>query len=62
MLIVHSKKDADVPYEWSEDTTAKLKELGKKVELVLYENDGHEFIGKWEDFMERSVRFFDANI
>ena len=62
VLIVHSKKDAEVPYEWSKQTAAKLKELGKKVELVLYENDGHEFIGKWEDFMERSVNFFEGNL
>jgi len=51
------------PPEWSVKLTQGLREAGKDVELYQYAGEGHSFIGQpWFDFMNRALRFLDANV
>jgi dipeptidyl aminopeptidase/acylaminoacyl peptidase len=51
------------PPEWSVKLTQALRDAGKQAELYQYEGEGHSFIGQpWFDFMNRVLRFFDANV
>jgi len=48
------------PPQWSVKLTQGLRDSGKEVELLRYEDEGHSFIGQpWFDFMIRTLRFFD---
>ena len=60
--IFHGTKDESVPLEWSKVTETKLKQAGKSVELVIYENEPHEFGLKWTDFMQQTTKFFKENL
>lgn len=58
--IFHGTKDDSVPLEWSEHTEQLLQDAGKDVTLTIYENEPHEFIKKWPEFMASSKTFFDT--
>jgi len=61
--IHHSIHDGTVPVAWSEDLAARMEELGKPVELFLYQNTPHTFNGASDAlFMERMVAFFDQHL
>lgn len=60
--IHHGTKDADVPYEWSQETEKLLQQAGKSVSLVTYEGEGHEFGSQWTAFMQRTAEFFKQNL
>jgi len=51
------------PPEWSVKLTQALRDAGKQAEMYQYEGERHSFIGQpWFDFMNRTLRFFDANV
>lgn len=56
ILLFQGTRDSDVPKEWSDFLAAKLQELGKEVEYIVYEGEKHEFISKWSDFMGRTAK------
>jgi dipeptidyl aminopeptidase/acylaminoacyl peptidase len=62
VLLFQGTADKDVPYEWSDHLAKRLTELGKNITYVQYKNEGHEFAGKWSDFMEKSAEFFHQNL
>lgn len=41
LLVIHGKNDPRVPVSEAENITAKLKEQGKDVELLIYPDEGH---------------------
>jgi uncharacterized protein len=55
--IFHGTADKDVPYTWSVETEALLKENNKDAVLITYTNESHEFGPRWNDFMKSSVAF-----
>jgi len=57
ILLFQGTKDSDVPPEWSDFLDAKLKALNKDITYVSYEGEKHEFIPKWDDFMQRTTAF-----
>jgi dipeptidyl aminopeptidase/acylaminoacyl peptidase len=58
VVLFQGGKDKDVPKEWSDELHAHLKELNKDVEYIEYPAEGHEFAGRWNDFMEKTAAFF----
>jgi len=51
------------PPEWSYKLNQTLIDAGKDVELFVYENERHSFVGDaWLLFMNRAVDFFDAHL
>jgi len=62
ILLFHGTEDSDVPQEWSDFLSQKLYEEGKDVTYVLYQNEKHEFIPKWPDFMEQSAAFLHEHL
>ena len=62
VLIFQGTKDEDIPMAWTQRLEKTLKDAGKDVEFVVYENEKHEFIPKWEDFMQRTVQFLDLHL
>lgn len=62
ILLFHGTNDEDVPLEWSQGLTEGLNRLGKEIEFVTYEGEGHEFSLEWSDFMERTAKFFGRHI
>lgn len=62
VLIFQGTNDKDVPHEWSTELNDDLKAMGKNVEYVVYDGEGHEFGPQWTDFMKRMTAFFKANL
>jgi len=62
VLLFHGTNDESVPKEWSDFLNQKLNELDKEVTYIEYEGEKHEFIPKWEDFMQRASTFFHEHL
>jgi dipeptidyl aminopeptidase/acylaminoacyl peptidase len=62
VLLFQGTADADVPPAWSDDLNAQLEELHKDITYVSYEDEKHEFIPRWEDFMKRITAFLRENL
>ena len=62
VALFHGTNDADVPVEWSNDLATELERRGKNVTYTRYENEAHEFIPRWNAFMERSTQFFREHL
>ncbi len=62
LRIFHSKHDVRVPYTESEQMYNKMRMQGKNVELVAYENEGHQFLHteNIEDMNEDIIKFFNG--
>lgn len=57
--LYHGTADESVPLEWSQRSEKLLKENGKDVELIIYQNQPHEFTNQsWTNFMSTSAEFF----
>ncbi len=54
--------DDSTPPQWSIDIEAALSQIGKPMELNVYQNERHEFGPQWQTFMERSAKFFRDNL
>jgi dipeptidyl aminopeptidase/acylaminoacyl peptidase len=55
----HGTADASVDVELSKSLESKLKDVGKPVELNVYEGDDHNLSGNLSLALSRSVTFFD---
>lgn len=54
--------DESTPPQWSDAIAENLRNSEKEVELLVYENEKHEFISQWSLFMERSTDFFNTHL
>lgn len=64
LLIFHGKNDTRVPVSEAEQLTKQMLEMGKDVELVVFEDEGHqtEKIGNHISMNSRIVEFFDETL
>ncbi len=62
VMIFHGTADESCEIDWSRQTRDLLEEKGKKVELVEYPGQPHEFGASHTDFMRRSEEFFKTNL
>lgn len=62
VLLFHGTQDESVPKAWSDFLAERLRSLGKEVTYVEYEGEKHEFIPRWNDFMEKTTAFLRANL
>lgn len=51
--------DDSTPPQWSQDI---FDQLDSTVEIIIYDGERHEFISKWNAFMETSVTFFTKHL
>ena len=61
LRIFHSKNDVRVPYTESEQMYEKMKRQGKDAELVVYENEGHQYLHteNIDDMNAEIIKFFN---
>ncbi len=62
VLLFHGDRDKDVPKEWSDDLSRRLRDLGKDITYVEYAGEGHEYGPRWPDFMSKTADFFRAHL
>ncbi len=63
LIIQHGTKDDSVPYQWSVNLAAKLKENNKYYEFYAYEGYDHKFSkGTFYKVMKKDVDFFKKYI
>ncbi|OGM98225.1 MAG: peptidase S9 [Candidatus Yanofskybacteria bacterium RIFCSPHIGHO2_01_FULL_41_21] len=62
IIIFHGTADESCDIEWSRETRELLLAAGKRVELVEYPGQYHEFGATFDDFMKRSSDFFKNNL
>lgn len=54
-------QDQSCPVIWGTDIKSALESENKKVELIIYDGEQHEFGARWNDFMKWSKIFFDKS-
>lgn len=62
VMIFHGTADESCELAWSQTTRDLLLTAGKKVELVEYPGEAHEFGKAHTDFMQKSSQFFKSNL
>jgi dipeptidyl aminopeptidase/acylaminoacyl peptidase len=64
MLIAHGRNDPRVPVHEAEQLHAALKERGKPVELLVFDDEGHGFRKEPNRiaFFEKLAEFFEKNL
>lgn len=64
LLIAHGANDPRVPLHEAEQLHAKMKELGKPVEMLVFPDEGHGFAKEPNriTFAERVAEFFTRNL
>ena len=62
VLLLHGTDDADVPVAWSRELNAELLSLQKNVQYIEYQEEKHEFIKNWPEFMRHSTEFLKNNL
>ncbi len=64
MLILQGSNDPRVPQEESDQVVAKLRSLGRRVEYVIYPDEGHGFTNKKnaDDAYGRVVEFLTKEL
>ncbi|MBU4210895.1 alpha/beta hydrolase [Patescibacteria group bacterium] len=62
-IVIH-QGSADVwcKVEWQEDLQSRLRELGKDVELRVYEGDDHNLSKNWGRVVKLDIEFFKKNL
>jgi dipeptidyl aminopeptidase/acylaminoacyl peptidase len=58
----HGTADHDVPVEFSQTLAAQIQQVGREVELYLYEGDDHNIATNLGTALSRSVAFFDTYV
>lgn len=54
--------DGSVPKKWSDELTARLKELGKDVNYFVYPGADHNMVGAWNTVVGRDIEFFRKHL
>lgn len=62
VIIFHGTNDKDVPIEWSDNLKKDLDGLGKDIQYIRYEGEGHEFARSWNDFAQSITEYFTENL
>jgi len=57
VLIFHGLSDSTCPPRWSRTTHRLLTDAGVRNTLVEYPGEEHAFYARWQDSIERTVRF-----
>jgi dipeptidyl aminopeptidase/acylaminoacyl peptidase len=57
VLMHHGTNDESCPFPWARTTARLLKEAGVRSRLDVYPGEMHSFIPRWQDSIERTVRF-----
>ena len=57
VLMHHGTNDESGPFPWALTTARLLKEAGVQRRLDVYPGEMHSFIPRWQDSIERTVRF-----
>lgn len=58
----HGTADESVPYAFSQTLEKQMKEVGKPVELYIYDGDTHDIPNNFSTAMQRSIEFFDKYV
>jgi dipeptidyl aminopeptidase/acylaminoacyl peptidase len=58
----HGTGDTSVPVEFSQKLAEQIQQVGKVVELYLYEGDNHNISNDFHVAMRRSIAFFDRYV
>lgn len=58
----HGTADTSVPVEFSEILQTQIQEVGKPVELYIYDNDDHNISVNFSTAMQHSLEFFDLYV
>ncbi|MCB9808460.1 alpha/beta fold hydrolase [Candidatus Peribacteria bacterium] len=61
ILLFHGSSDSDVPITWSYELESKLVHNNKNVTFMIFKGEKHEFIHRWNDFMQETVHFFRSS-
>ncbi len=64
LFVVHGRNDPRVPLQEAEQIVSTLKGLGRKVELLVFDNEGHGIVRREnrEVAWERAIRWFEENL
>jgi dipeptidyl aminopeptidase/acylaminoacyl peptidase len=57
VLMHHGTRDESCPFRWASTTARLLKQAGVRSRLDVYPGEMHSFIPRWQDSIERTVRF-----
>jgi dipeptidyl aminopeptidase/acylaminoacyl peptidase len=57
VLMHHGTRDESCPFPWARTTARLLKEAGVRTRLDVYPGEMHAFVPRWQDSIERTVRF-----
>jgi dipeptidyl aminopeptidase/acylaminoacyl peptidase len=58
----HGTADTSVPAEYSELLHAQIQDVGKPVEVFIYQGDNHNISANFSRAMAHSIRFFDTHV
>lgn len=58
----HGSEDGTCPYRWSVATQRALAQAGLDSELIRWPGEDHAFYAKWEESMDRSIRFLKERL
>jgi dipeptidyl aminopeptidase/acylaminoacyl peptidase len=62
VLLFHGTSDDSCPIAWSRTTQHLLQRAGVHSRLVVYPGEEHAFGPRWQDSIERSVRFLRSHL
>jgi len=58
ILIQQGTADSQVKVEWQQSLQSRLKEFGKKSELIIYNGADHNMKGSWNDVVKRDIEWY----
>jgi uncharacterized protein len=58
----HGTADSSVPLEFSEILSGEIQQVGKPVELYVYEGDDHNLSNYFSQAMTRTLQFFELHL
>lgn len=62
ILMLHGTQDQTCPIDWARQTLRRMTAAGVDVTLVEYPGEDHTFWDRWQDSIDRSVDFLDAQL